>query len=64
PRLILIFKTILKNKNKDLNTLEPPTPNLDWNLLRGIKGNTFGCRKMKTLKKQTLIALNSGTCWG
>ncbi|WP_432766901.1 hypothetical protein, partial [Streptococcus suis] len=34
------------------------------NLIKVIKRNAFGFRKMKTLKKRILIALNSEKGWG
>ncbi len=54
PVFQTVFKTFLKDKDKVLNALELPYSNAKLeatnNLIKVIKRNAFGFRKMRTLK--------------
>ena len=54
PIFQTVFKTFLKDKDKVLNAMELPYSNAKLeatnNLIKVIKRNAFGFRKMKTLK--------------
>ncbi|WP_419156162.1 transposase, partial [Streptococcus suis] len=66
PIFQTVFKTFLKDKDKILNAMELPYSNAKLeatnNLIKVIKRNAFGFRKMKT-RKTDFDALNSEKGW-